>query len=333
MFVSTMKENNKSSIAYKWRNSGKIIKFSFFEGENYTVTEVDWKFTLYNLFSNTKLSIQTNPYLKRFFLTLLNLIINTKCLFVLYPTWLAYKTKIKHIIKHKEIVLSIAHGGLGDWLVYSSIPEILYNKYGIQTYISKSSIENLRNKDIYKLFFERNPYVKGIRDVNDYKEINYLFEYFPYEKGLVNFFFDLNQPDWTTIILNQFNISDKSKPKSYFIPKEDTQYKNKIIVDVNYISGKKLGWYYNDEKIENFVKKYLQENPTLTVIYVNPGAQDLETYYSMIYSCAYFVTVLSGGAALAASLDKEFTVMLPENISGGSVDGFIFKNSKGKYIR
>ena len=73
---------------------------------------------------------------------------------------------------------------------------------------------------------------------------------------------------------------------------------------------------------------------TNTIIkYVDPKEQDLFQYIDMIYSCKRFVTVLSGGAALAISLDKPFTAILPYNIFGGSVDNFVFKKSKGTYTK
>ena len=53
----------------------------------------------------------------------------------------------------------------------------------------------------------------------------------------------------------------------------------------------------------------------------------------MIYSCKRFITVLSGGAALATCIKKSFTVIKPYNVYGGSVDQFVIKNSLAKYIK
>ncbi len=238
-----------------------------------------------------------------------------------------YKKQINQIIESKEIIFDIEFGGLGDWLAFTSLPRLLKQKYDINFFISKESIERLRNKQTYEISFESNPYFSGI------KESNNVFKYrnFEREKTLFYFLFDLKSPSVTEKIEKQFNVSDKGLPEIYFKPSLLKEFENTILVDKNYISGKKIGWNYSDKKFEQEILR-VNKNKNFKVEYIDPAKQDMITYLNMIYSCEYFITVLSGGAALATTLDKHFTVVLPENIIGTSVEQFVFKNSKAKYV-
>ena len=103
-----------------------------------------------------------------------------------------------------------------------------------------------------------------------------------------------------------------------------------ILVDINYISGHKLGWYYDIKNIKDFATKFASNK--YKIKYVDPKEQNVEKYIDMIYSSKGFISVLSGGAALAAALQKEAVIFLPKNVRGESVYNFVFKKSKIKYI-
>jgi hypothetical protein len=239
----------------------------------------------------------------------------------------AYRNQIEEIIKSKEIVFDIEFGGLGDWLAFTTLPRLLKQKYDINFYISEESLERLRNKQTYEICFESNPYFSGT------KKSENVFKYrnFEREKSLFYFLFDIKSPSVTEKIEKQFNVSERGFPEIYFKPTILKEYEKTILIDKNYISGKKIGWSYKDKTFEKEVAKLNTEN-IYTVEYIDPAKQDMITYLNMIYSCKHFITVLSGGAALASSLDKDFTVILPENIIGTSVDQFVFKKSRAKYV-
>ncbi len=327
-----MTNQNNQTVIYTWKNK-EVTYVTYYESQKDIYITVDWIYTIKNLLRDPKNSILTNPYLKKSYLTLRVALSNLLGLCTLATKYIQYKKHILQILNGKEIILNIQHGGLGDWLVYSKIPELLYKKFSVKTYISKSSYSNLRNKEIYSLIFEKNPFCYGLKDVESQNNI-YTFSHFPHEKNILTLLTDKRQKDWSSIISRQLHIDESdSTPKVYVSPKHLEEYRDAILVDLNFISGKKLGWYYNQEKINKIIDDCKKKYNTSKVVYVNPSDQDIHTYYGMINSCACFVTILSGGAALAATIDKEFIVILPENISGGSVDGFVFTDSKGRYIR
>lgn len=240
-----------------------------------------------------------------------------------------YKLKIDSIIKNKEIVLNIKYGGLGDWLSFTSLPRLLKEKYDIDFYLTSESLNKIRDKDIFKMLFEQNPYFKGIKDSKDFFD----FHIFAQEKKLFHFFTDRNSPSITEILEHQFGLTDigNGLPEVFYIPNLLDKYKKVILVDKNYISGKKIGWLYNDKSFDKEIKKYLKYGYSLE--YVDPSKQGLFFYTDMIFSCQHFITVLSGGAVLATCFKKPFSVILPYNVFGETVDQFVFKNSSGTYIK
>jgi len=238
----------------------------------------------------------------------------------------AYYEKINKIIESKEMVLNIQHGGLGDWLTFTTLPRLLKERYDIKFYLSQESIDRVRNNNFYKLCFEKNPYFYGIKKTTEPFEL----KIFSNEKSLINFLFDINGLNLINIVESQFKLPLSKKPEIYYSPNLLDKYKNIILVDKNYISGKKLGWQYSDKKFEAEIKKFT--NKITETEYIDPTKQDVFAYVDMIFSCKRFITTLSGGAALASCFDKEFSVILPSNVIGGSVDNFVFINSSGKYL-
>ena len=74
-----------------------------------------------------------------------------------------------------DVILGAWHGGLGDNLQFSTLPEQFYKQQGRTTYLLDGS--TFRNKGIYQLVWEFNPYIKGIkagrRNAGDIPEIEY----------------------------------------------------------------------------------------------------------------------------------------------------------------
>lgn len=241
-----------------------------------------------------------------------------------------YYCLIEKIKKNKKIVLDIQYGGLGDWLVFTSLPRLLKEAYDIDFFLSRESVVLLRNPDTYKMCFEMNPYYKGLSDDKDV----FTLEYFASEKKLWDFLTDLAGENITERLERQFGCEGKGVPEIYYKPQQLKEYYNTILVDKNYISGKKLGWRYHEESFDREIKKAIAKNPKeRRVVYVDTSKQNLFQYVDMIYSSAHFITVLSGGAALATCFGKSFTALLPYNVFGGSVYTFVFRKSKGTYLR
>lgn len=238
----------------------------------------------------------------------------------------AYEQKIKNAIGKKELVLALEYGGLGDVLVFTTLPRLLTEKYGLDFYLDENSRKIFRHSDILKLCFELNPYFKGFKPTNE----PFYFHRRAKDRGWLNLLTDWNGKNLTTTVEEQFDVLDRGLPEIYYQPKKLSGYEKTVLVDLNFLSGHKLGWYYDLEKTEKLLEQYRQRG--FQIEYVDPKKQDLFAYADMIYSAHKFITVLSGGAALAAALKSEAIVFLPANARGESVYNFVFPNSPIGYL-
>lgn len=236
-----------------------------------------------------------------------------------------YYKQIEDIKRERRIVIDLSFGGIGDCLAYSTLPRLLKETYNVDFYISKQSLEIIRHKDIYKFCFEMNPYFKGVHDDN----VTFKFKSFESEKSLYTFFTDRNGKNIIGMLESQFRLNGKARPETYYKPVVLEEYKHKILIDENAISGKKFGWKFKHNAFYNEAIKYYQDGDEIE--YIDPKKQDLFKYIDMIFSCKHFIGTSSGGAAISACFDKPFSVILPINASGGSLYQFIFRNTKGIY--
>jgi hypothetical protein len=281
-----------------------------------------------------KKALSKNPYARALLLPGFILYNNIKRLVTEGSDRAAYLKKIRGIIAAKEIILDIEFTGLGDWLLFTPLPRLLHEKYGIRTYVTRASVDRLRNRDIFRICFELNPYFCGIREMNaadnDSSSTVFRLNIFERDKSIKTILCDREGRNVIAELFRQFNINAPAKPEIHYVPKVLPEFSNVLLVDKNFVSGKKLGWHYDEELFTKHASLHAMTGSEISL--VNPAAQDLFSYADMIASCKHFITTLSGGAALAASLDKEFTVILPRNVSGGSVDNFVFPDSRGTYV-
>ena len=61
-----------------------------------------------------------------------------------------------------DVFLKAYHGGLGDALQFSTLPEEFYKQEGRKTYIVEDA--PFRNQEIYDLVWGKNPYVLGKKE-------------------------------------------------------------------------------------------------------------------------------------------------------------------------
>ncbi len=237
-----------------------------------------------------------------------------------------YYEKINAIKENRKIVVDLEFGGIGDCLAYSTLPKLLNEKYNINFYLSRRSINVFRNIDNFKLCFEMNPYFKGF---SDDREV-FTMKSFESEKTLWTFFSDKDCESVIERLERQFDVKGSGLPTIYYKPRKMEEYYNIILIDKNYISGKKFGWVYRHNAFENEAEKYLKMDDIIE--YVDTKRQDLFRYIDMIYSCKYFVTTFSGGASIAACFDKPFSVIWPINAKNSSNYQYRYKKSKGVYV-
>jgi hypothetical protein len=169
-----------------------------------------------------------------------------------------------------DIILSAYHGGLGDNLQFSTLPEEFYKQQGRKTYIKDGS--NFRNKEIYDLVWANNPYVCGVKNgkwnAGDTPEIcvenhtNNWISNWEYLHGLT-----------------PTNI----RPKIYYQPKNISDYKNSILVDLSSISlshNNQNG--YNLEKVESVyqnLRKEYSDKKFVQIKFKNYIGEDVKKYF------------------------------------------------------
>ncbi len=143
--------------------------------------------------------------------------------------------------REKRLVIQIPFGGLGDHLIYSSLPELLWKQKGIKTFISNKSI--FRSEAIRDFVWGRNPYIE-----------------FTGEKGWF-----IHQPlkhNFATLdeyLQKLFNLQGSGCPKVYYRPNLVEQLKEKTIVDPSYGAAGKANGYYERDFHKRFVE-YLKSN-------------------------------------------------------------------------
>jgi len=149
---------------------------------------------------------------------------------------------MKNIEISNEIILYAYHGGLGDNLQFSTLPE-MFSKAGKKVYIWSKAY--FRNREIYDLVWGANPYILGIKDgvwnAGDTPEIGH---------KTIN-----NQciANWEILHgLEPTNIY----PKIYYKPNFVPGLENTILIDVSSITRT-----YDQSKIDIALTEIKEKNP------------------------------------------------------------------------
>ncbi len=241
----------------------------------------------------------------------------------------AYYAAIERCRRRKKIVVRLSFGGIGDCLVWSTLPRLLKETYDIDFYLSHDSLSVLRNPDTFRLCFGMNPYFKGIVEKDDTEPV-FELQGFEREKSLYAFITDREGESALEMLERQFDLPGRGRPELYYAPKMLHEWQHRILIDMNMISGKRFGWKFREGSFEREAGKHL--SPGDDIVYADMKAQDLFTYVDMIYSCKRFVATFSGGASIAACFDKPFSVIWPYNAINGSNYNFRYKRSAGEYV-
>jgi len=205
-----------------------------------------------------------------------------------------------------DVILSAYHGGLGDNLQFSTLPEEFHKQQGRDTYIWSQA--SFRNQEIYDLVWGCNPYIKGIKDgtwtAGDTPEIGH--------KTLVKDCIS----NWEA--LHGLEPTNKY-PKIYYEPKKVDAFHNVILVDLSSISIT-----YDSEQIlelYNTIKKthdgmvflgveFTNKIKDATIIEPNvTGIVEIEsifTYVDLIYSSFGMVSLHSGQNHLASAIKNQY---------------------------
>ena len=204
-----------------------------------------------------------------------------------------------------DIILAAFHGGLGDNLQFSTLPEEFHKQQGRDTYISSQA--SFRNQEIYDLVWGCNPYIKGIKDgdwsAGDTPDLHRVIE-----SNCIS--------NWEA--LHGLKPTNKY-PKIYYEPEKISSFDNVILVDLSSISIT-----YDAEKILKLyetVKKSHEGMVFLSVEFTNKikGATIIEpdvteiveiesifTYVDLMYSSYGVVSLHSGQNHLASAIKNQY---------------------------
>ena len=195
-------------------------------------------------------------------------------------------------------------GGLGDVLLYSTLPE-LWSNQGYKVYLQDIHFRNGDIRDMLLL----NPFVSGITSIGTtYRMDN--------DARLAALCMQLHNSIKGTEAYFGFEPKN-TYPKVYFDLKNISEFNNKIIIDYNAITAP-----FTQTQIEQYLNRLLQYNALILedAMITLPHHQtlpfhalnlpiykinSLSQYANIINSCKTFITVSSGAAALASAIKQD----------------------------
>ena len=204
-----------------------------------------------------------------------------------------------------DVILAAFHGGLGDNLQFSTLPEEFHKQQGRDTYISSQA--SFRNQEIYDLVWGCNPYIKGIKE-GDWSAGDTPDRHRVIESDCIS--------NWEA--LHGLKPTNKY-PKIYYEPEKISSFDNVILVDLSSISIT-----YDDEKILKLydaVRKTHEGMVFLEVEFTNKikgatiiepdvtGVVEIEsifTYVDLMYSSFGVVSLHSGQNHLASAIKNQY---------------------------
>jgi len=227
-----------------------------------------------------------------------------------------------------DIILSAYHGGLGDHLQFSTLPEEFLKQQNKKTYIWSQA--PFRNPDVYDFVWGTNPYVEGIKDgewnAGDIPEIVF-------------------QNVCGTNIMNWEKLHglepQNRLPKIYYQPKKIEGYSNVFLVDATSISVK-----YDVSLLKTSLKNLQKQNPNKTFVSVEFEKRFTESewgtfedvikienifhYYDMMNSVDGFVGMHSGASCMSSAVQEHNNNL--KSICILSRDGYEYHKNKGIFI-
>ena len=228
-----------------------------------------------------------------------------------------------------KVVLYQSGGGLGDWLINSTLPE-LFHKKGYRVYLSSKAINEFKTKDTLDLLLQC-PYIEGVSDE-------------PHNIGwgganIWESFLDWSDPKLTLVSLREYvhNFDIKNvKPIIYYQPNYRVEFADKVVCDFNFFSNRS---FYNFEKVNQFIvnnKDFVYLNlkgdfPN-NEIYNTKGIFE---YIDILYSCKNFKCIYSGGSVLSSAISRfksnlNVDCFMPDYFGEG---GFNYKSNNWTIFR
>jgi len=227
----------------------------------------------------------------------------------------------------ERVVLIENFGGLGDNLQFSTLPEEFKLQKDLDFYIHTSTYDSLRNKEIFTLVWEMNPFFKGVTDkppnagrVHRYptkenmvcdietlhglecKNDNFKIYYEPKKQNDIEILFDLSSTSLRNNYLENFETLKRVVHEILY-----DNYSN-----IHFVEFKNL-------TSENYNQIYEIPNSKKIVV------ESIFDYCDVISGCKNFVGLQSGGSHLAKSYQNKFNYNI-SLIEPNWFDGWRFNN-------
>ena len=210
-----------------------------------------------------------------------------------------------------DVYLKAWHGGLGDALQFSTLPEEFYKQQGRTTYIVEDA--PFRNPEIYDLVWDKNPYVHGkkagVWNAGDLAEI-------PYQQLCMD-------GKGTGNMISNWELFHGLKPvnthpKIYYEPEIHDGFKDVFIVDY---TSTTIDYDQNElKRILEDTKKEYPDKRFLSVDFVKSvssnsydinydGYVEVESIfrYCDLIASSYGILTLSSGASHMSSAIKDYS--------------------------
>lgn len=200
-----------------------------------------------------------------------------------------------------DIVLWVESGGLGDHLIYSTVPE-LFARNGHRVYVSNST--PTRDAEVRSLLYDENPFVAGWTDK-------------PPNAGTGHVGDTLVQLIRLGSIIERVELAHglpitNRYPRIYYQPRFRPE-----LIDVVLVDPRSTSQAFPRERFEWFVDRLGFRRDQLRVVWSRHSgphgagiltncarieATSLHDYIDMIYSCLAYVGTESGGSGLASAI-------------------------------
>jgi hypothetical protein len=233
----------------------------------------------------------------------------------------------------KQIILQIGHGGLGDNLFLSHIPQIAKETSNMRrVFVSNRSV--FRDVTYKQLIWESNPYVDGFVDEPGLEIVgpharrvgDSLVDHYMLKMGFNNRISYLepgcNLLDQYMLTLGFDDGLRFHEPKIYQQIPRRSEYANAILYDPNYIthvgtiSAEAVREFLEREAVRANVQIQAQANCIeLPEITDRISAASIVDFCSLIVSCKALYCLMSGTATLAAALGKPCTVLYGDGVN------------------
>lgn len=158
--------------------------------------------------------------------------------------------------RNDKKIIYVKWGGLGDHLQFSTLPEC-FHKNGYDTYISDMS--EFRSDEIYDMVWNRNPYIKG----------------FSSEKPNCGHVMNIINNKENSMIRNieiTFGVDNHSiYPDIYYTPKKNIEFKNSLLIDINFFSYN-VKWDF--DVIIKYINNHIKNNNYDNVYFIPPNIKN-----------------------------------------------------------